>query len=44
MRQTVLRALYEQPHHLFGTNVLQLQPHVPSQIIQLALFDQVVYG
>lgn len=44
MRQTVVRSLYEQPHHLYGTNILQLQPHVPSQIIQLALFDQVVYG
>lgn len=40
MRQIVLKALYEQNAN---TSVLQLQPLTVSRIIQLALFDQVVW-
>ena len=40
MRQTVLKALFEQRAN---TCVLQLQPMVVSRIVQLALFDQVVW-
>lgn len=39
-RQAVLRSLYEQ--HM-PTTVLYLLPHVTSQIIQLAVYDQVIY-
>lgn len=40
MRQMVLKALYEQNA---PTSVLQLQPLVVSRIVQLALFDQVIW-
>lgn len=40
MRQTVLKALFEQKAN---TSVLQLQPMVVSRIVQLALFDQVIW-
>lgn len=40
MRQTVLKALFEQKAN---TSVLQLQPLVVSRIVQLALFDQVIW-
>ncbi len=40
MRQVVLKALFEQ---YARTNVLELHPQVISKIIQLALFDQVVW-
>lgn len=40
MRQTVLKALFEQQAN---TSVLQLQPMVVSRIVQLALFDQVIW-
>ncbi len=40
MRQMVLKALFEQKAN---TNVLQLHPQVVSRIIQLAIFDQVVW-
>ena len=40
MRQTVLKALFEQKAN---TSVLQLQPQAVSRIIQLSLFDQVIW-
>lgn len=40
MRQVVLKALYEQKAK---TSVLHLQPLVVSRVIQLALFDQVLW-
>ncbi len=40
LRQVVLKALFEQKAN---TSVLALQPRVTSHIIQLALFDQVVW-
>lgn len=40
MRQVVLKALFEQDAN---TSVLHLQPLVVSRIIQLALFDQVLW-
>lgn len=39
-RQMVLKALFEQKA---ATNVLQLHPQLVSRIIQLALFDQVLW-
>ncbi len=39
-RQTVLKALFEQKAK---TSVLELQPQLVSHIIQLAIFDQVVW-
>lgn len=39
-RQMVLKSLFEQKAN---TNVLQLHPQVVSQIIQLSLFDQVIW-
>lgn len=40
MRQMTLRALFEQQDR---PNILQLHPRVVSQVIQLAVFDQVVW-
>lgn len=40
MRQVVLKALFEQKAN---TSVLQLQPQAVSHIVQLALFDQVIW-
>lgn len=40
MRQMVLRSLFEQQDR---PNIMQLHPHSVSQIIQLAIFDQVVW-
>ncbi len=40
MRQMVLKALFEQKA---PTSVLSLHPQVVSRIIQLALFDQVIW-
>lgn len=40
MRQIVLKALFEQQSN---TSVLELQPLVVSRIVQLALFDQVIW-
>lgn len=40
MRQAVLKALFEQKAN---TNVLWLQPTAVSRIIQLSLFDQVMW-
>lgn len=40
MRQIVLKAMFEQQA---GTSVLHLQPLVVSRIVQLALFDQVIW-
>lgn len=40
MRQTVLKALFEQKAK---TSVLQLQPQVVSRIVQLSIFDQVIW-
>lgn len=39
-RQIVLKALFEQKAN---TSVLELQPLVVSRIVQLALFDQVIW-
>lgn len=40
MRQVVLKSLFEQRAN---TSVLQLQPDAVSKVVQLALFDQVVW-
>ena len=41
MRQMVLKALFEQGSK---TNVIELHPQAVSRIIQLSLFDQVIWG